>query len=165
MVTGIYPGSFDPVTVGHVDVVTRAAALFEKVIVAIYATPTKDLLFDADERVALFKQAAQDRPNVEVIKFEGLVVRFAKEVGAKVIIRGLRSGSDFDYEYDMTFMNRRLEPDMDMVFFMTSQEHMFVSSSLLKEVARLGGDINSMVPPHVAAAVNAKFGLPVNKGI
>ena len=158
MVTGVYPGSFDPVTVGHVDVVSRAAALFEKVIVAVYATPSKDLLFDADERVDLFRRSVQGLTNVEVTKFEGLVVRYAREVGAKTIIRGLRSGSDFEYEFDMAFMNRRLERDVDMVFFMTSQEYMFISSSLLKEVARLGGDIANMVPPHVAEAVYAKFG-------
>ena len=162
IVTGIYPGSFDPVTVGHVDVVTRASALFAKVIVAIYATPSKDLMFDADQRLDLFQQAVVHLPNVEVTKFEGLVVRYAKEVGASVIIRGLRSGSDFEYEFDMAFMNRRLEPSIDMMFFMTSQEYMFVSSSLLKEVARLGGDVKAMLPPHVADAVNLKFGLPVS---
>ena len=162
MVTGVYPGSFDPVTVGHVDVATRAGALFDKVIVAVYGPPSKELMFDADERVALFSRSVEHLPNVEVTKFEGLVVRFAKQVGAKVIIRGLRSGSDFEYEFDMAFMNRRLEPDLDMVFFMTSQDHMFVSSSLLKEVARLGGDINTMVPPKVAEAVYTKFGLPVS---
>ena len=162
MVTGVYPGTFDPVTAGHVDVVCRAAVLFEKVVVAVYSVPTKDLLFDADERVALFNRAVRHLSNVEVVKFHGLVVRFAKEVGAKVIIRGLRSGSDFEYEFDMAFMNRRLEPDLDMISFMTSQEYMFVSSSLLKEVARLGGDITNMVPPNVAEAVYSKFGLPVS---
>jgi len=162
MVTGVYPGSFDPVTVGHVDVVQRASALFDKVIVAVYGAVSKDLLFDADERVDLFQRAVENLPNVEVTKFEGLVVRFAKEVGAKVIIRGLRSGSDFEYEFDMAFMNRRLEPELDMVFFMTSQEYMFVSSSLLKEVARLNGDIDALLPPHVAKAVKIKYGLPVS---
>jgi len=161
MATALYPGSFDPVTVGHVDVVNRAASIFDRVIVAVYRMPAKALLFDSDERVALFQNAVTHLPNVEVTKFDGLVVRFAKEVGADVIVRGLRSGSDFEYEFDMAFMNRRLEPAADMVFFMASQEYMFISSSLLKEVARLGGDITSMVPPHVAEAVNAKFGLPV----
>ena len=159
MVTGVYPGSFDPVTVGHVDVVSRAAALFENVIVAVYATPSKNLLFDADEQVDLFKRSVRGLSNVEVTKFEGLVVNHAKEVGAKVIIRGLRSGSDFEYEFDMAIMNRRLESDVDMVFFMTSQENMFVSASLLKEVARLGGDVKGMLPDHVIEAVNHKFGL------
>ena len=162
MVTGVYPGSFDPVTVGHVDVVCRAAALFEKVIVAVYATPSKDLMFDADERVDLFRRSVPGLPNVEVTKFEGLVVRYAREVGAKAIIRGLRSGSDFEYEFDMAIMNRRLESDVDMVFFMTSQDNMFISSSLLKEVARLGGDVKGMLPGHVAEALNLKFGLPVS---
>ncbi len=162
MVTGVYPGSFDPVTVGHIDVATRASALFDKVIVAVYGAPAKDLLFDADERVALLTKATRHLPNVEVTKFDGLVVRFAQLAQAQVIIRGLRSGSDFEYEFDMAFMNRRLVPELDMVFFMTSLENMFVSSSLLKEVARLGGDITAMVPPNVADAVYSKFGLPVS---
>ena len=161
MVTALYPGSFDPVTMGHVDITTRASALFSKVIVAVYATPSKDLLFDADERVSLYNQAVRHLPNVEVIKFEGLVVRLAEDLKIEVIVRGLRSGSDFEYEFDMAFMNRRLAPGIDMSFFMTSQEHMFLSSSLLKEVARLGGDVTGMVPPHVAEAVYTKFGLPV----
>ena len=162
MVTAIYPGSFDPVTMGHLDITTRGSALFEKVIVAVYSTPSKDLLFSTDERVELFQQSIVDLPNVEVMRFSGLVVRFAREVGAAVILRGLRSGADFEYEYDMAFMNRRLERSVDMVSFMTSQDYMFVSSSLLKEVARLGGDVTGMVPPHVVKAVNAKFGLPVS---
>ena len=159
---GIYPGSFDPVTMGHLDITTRGSALFEKVIVAVYSTPSKDLLFSTDERVELFQESIRDLPNVEVMRFSGLVVRFAREVGAAVILRGLRSGADFEYEYDMAFMNRRLERSVDMVSFMTSQDYMFVSSSLLKEVARLGGDVTGMVPPHVVKAVNAKFGLPVS---
>ena len=162
MVTAIYPGSFDPVTMGHLDITTRGSALFEKVIVAVYSTPSKDLLFSTDERVELFQESIVDLPNVEVMRFSGLVVRFAREVGAEVILRGLRSGADFEYEYDMAFMNRRLERSVDMVSFMTSQDYMFVSSSLLKEVARLGGDVTGMVPPHVVKAVNAKFGLPVS---
>ena len=161
MVTALYPGSFDPVTNGHVDVVARAAALFEQVIVGVYATPSKNLLFDAGTRVELFRRSVDHLPNVEVREFEGLVVRFAQEIGAKVIVRGLRSGSDFEYESDMAFMNRRLEPEVDMVSFMASQEYMFISSSLLKEVARLGGNITSMVPAHVAKAVSAKFAKPV----
>lgn len=160
MVTAVYPGSFDPVTLGHVDVTARAASLFDRIIVAVYSTPSKNLLFSTKERVNLFRNAVGHIPNVEVRQFEGLVVRFAQDVGAAVIVRGLRSGADFEYEYDMAFMNRRLAPDVDMVSFMTSQEYMFISSSLLKEVARLGGDITSMVPPDVAQAVYTKFGLP-----
>jgi pantetheine-phosphate adenylyltransferase len=161
MVIAVYPGSFDPVTLGHVDVATRAAALFEKVIVAVYATPSKNLLFSTEERVELFRKAVSNIPNVEIRGFEGLMVRVAQDLNAAVIVRGLRSGSDFEYEYDMAFMNRRLAPDVDLISFMTSLEHVFVSSSLLKEVARLGGDIRGMVTPGVAEAVYAKFGMPV----
>ena len=164
MVTALYPGSFDPVTVGHVDVATRAADLFEKLVVAVYETPSKALLFDTEERHQLMKNACSHLPNVEVVTFSGLVVRFARDIGAGVIVRGLRSGSDFEYEFDMAFMNRRLEPTVDLVCFMTSQDYMFVSASLLKEVAKLGGDITEMVPPNVAQAVYSKFGLPVEEG-
>jgi len=157
MVTALYPGSFDPVTVGHVDVATRAAKLFEKVVIAVYETPSKDLMFTADERLDLLQKSCKHLQNVEVTKFAGLMVRYAKEVNARVIVRGLRSGSDFEYEFEMAFMNRRLEPEVDLVCFMTSQDYMFVSASLLKEVAKLGGDITEMVPPDVAEAVYKKF--------
>ena len=156
MVTAIYPGTFDPVTLGHVDISARASLLFDRVIVAVYSTPSKNLLFTTDERVNLVKDSVTHLKNVEVVEFEGLVVRFAQEVGAAVIVRGLRSGSDFEYEFEMAFMNRRLAPNVDMVSFMTSQEYMFISSSLLKEVALLNGDVTDMVTPQVAEAVNAK---------
>ena len=164
MVTALYPGSFDPVTVGHVDIASRAAIQFEKLVVAVYDTPSKNLLFTTDEREQLMKDACSHISNVEVVRFSGLVVRFAKDIGAGAIVRGLRSGSDFEYEFDMAFMNRKLEPEVDLVCFMTSQDYMFVSASLLKEVARLGGDIKDMVPPKVAEAVYSKFGLPVRDG-
>lgn len=160
MVTALYPGTFDPVTMGHLDVATRAARLFSKVIVAVYDTPSKNLLFSTAERVALMRSAVSGIANVEVRSFSGLVVRCARENAAAAIIRGLRSGPDFDYESQMFFMNRRLEPDVDMVSLMSDQEHTFISSSLLKEVARLGGDITGMVPPHVAVALHEKFQLP-----
>ncbi len=163
MVTALYPGSFDPVTVGHVDIVSRAANLFEKLVVAVYDTPSKNLLFTTDERDQLMKDACSHLPNVEVTRFSGLVVQYAIDIGAGVIVRGLRSGSDFEYEFDMAFMNRRLEPEVDLVCFMTSQDYMFVSASLLKEVAKLGGDITEMVPPNVAQAVYSKFELPVGE--
>ncbi len=156
MVTALYPGTFDPVTAGHVDITNRASALFEKVVVAVYATPSKSLLFSTEERVDLFRRSVGHLPNVEVREFDGLVVRSAQEAGAAVIVRGLRSGSDFEYEFEMASMNRRLAPSVDMVSFMTSQDVMFISSSLLKEVARLGGDVTGMVPPHVADALYSK---------
>ncbi|MAF37586.1 MAG: pantetheine-phosphate adenylyltransferase [Chloroflexi bacterium] len=164
MVTALYPGSFDPVTVGHVDILSRAAKVFDKLVVAVYDTPSKNLLFSTDEREQLMKDACSHLPNVEVQRFSGLVVRYAMDIGASVIVRGLRSGSDFEYEFDMAFMNRRLEPQVDLVCFMTSQDYMFVSASLLKEVAKLGGDITEMVPPNVAQAVYSKFELPVEEG-
>ena len=157
MVTALYPGTFDPITVGHLDIAERAAALFEKLIIGVYKLPDKNLLFSTDERVALFEEAVKDIPNVEVRVFDGLVVRLAKDIGASVIVRGLRSGTDFEYEFDMTFMNRRLEPDVDVVCLMTSQEYKMFSSSLLKEVARLGGDVQDMVPDGVVKALKNKF--------
>lgn len=160
MVTALYPGTFDPVTMGHLDVATRAARLFSRVIVAVYDTPSKNLLFSTEERLDLMRTAVSGVANVEVRSFSGLVVRCARESGAAAIIRGLRSGPDFDYECQMFFMNRRLEPEIDLVSLMSDQEHTFISSSLLKEVARLGGDITGMVPPHVAVALRAKFRLP-----
>ena len=146
------------------DIASRAAIQFEKLVVAVYDTPSKNLLFTTDEREQLMKDACSHISNVEVVRFSGLVVRFAKDIGAGAIVRGLRSGSDFEYEFDMAFMNRKLEPEVDLVCFMTSQDYMFVSASLLKEVARLGGDIKDMVPPNVAEAVYSKFGLPVGEG-
>ena len=160
MVTALYPGSFDPVTMGHLDVARRAARLFDRLIIAVYDTPSKSLLFNTEERVGLMRDAVSDMGNVEVRPFTGLVVQTAREAGAATIIRGLRSGPDFEYECQMFFMNRRLEPEVDMVSLMSDQSHTFISSSLLKEVAQLGGDISGMVPPNVAGALAEKFQLP-----
>ena len=160
MVTALYPGTFDPVTMGHLNVAQRAARLFDSLIVAVYDTPSKSLLFNTEERVGLMREAVADLGNVTVQPFNGLVVSTARDSGAAAIIRGLRSGPDFEYESQMFFMNRRLEPDVDMVSLMSDQEHMFISSSLLKEVAQLGGDISGMVPDHVARALAEKYQLP-----
>jgi pantetheine-phosphate adenylyltransferase len=159
MAVVMYPGSFDPVTLGHVDIVTRAAAIFEKVIVAVYATPSKDLLFDSQERVDLFRGAVAHLHSVEVIKFTGLVVECARTIGANVIARGLRSGSDFEYEFEMAYMNRNLAPDIELVCFMASLPYQYVSSSLLKEVVGLGGDVSNLVPINVIEAVKKKLNL------
>ena len=164
MVKALYPGSFDPVTVGHLDITARAAKLFDEVIVGVYDTPSKSLLFTTDERVELFEQACAHLPNVRVVKYSGLTVRFARDIGAGVVVRGLRSGYDFEYEFEMAFMNSKLEPEVDLVCFMTSQDYVFVSASLLKEVAKLGGDIREMVPPNVAEALYQKFANPVVEG-
>ena len=159
MVLAIYPGTFDPVTLGHVDITARAAGIFEKVIVAVYNQSPRDTLFSNTERVNLFLQAIETLPNVEVASFEGLVIEYARRVGAQVIVRGLRGGSDFEYEYEMAFMNKNLAPDVELVCLMTSMQYQFIRSSLLKEVAGLGGDIGNLVPPHVAKAVRHKMGL------
>ena len=161
MVTALYPGSFDPVTMGHLNVAQRAARLFDRLIIAIYDTPAKErVLFSTAERVALMEEAVADLDNATVRSFTGLVVETARATGAAVIIRGLRSGPDFDNESQMFFMNRRLAPGVDMVSLMSDQEHTFISSSLLKEVAQLGGDISGMVPSHVAQALAEKYQLP-----
>ncbi len=164
MVIALYPGSFDPITVGHLDITARASKLFDELVVGVYDTPSKSLLFNTNERVELFEQASSHIPNVRVVKYSGLTVRYAKEIGADVVVRGLRSGYDFEYEFEMAFMNSKLEPEVDLVCFMTSQDYVFVSASLLKEVARLGGDIREMVPPNVAEALYSKFENPVLEG-
>jgi len=153
----LYPGSFDPVTKGHIDVAERAASLFEELIVAIYDAPPKHLLFSTEERVELMRKALSHIPNVRVDSFSGLTVEFAKKVKADVIVRGLRVSSDFEKEYEMALMNRKLAPEVELVCFMTDLEYEFVSSSLLKEICKLGGSIEDFVPEHVAAALREKF--------
>ncbi len=156
MTIAIYPGSFDPITNGHLEVVGRAAKLFDKVVVGVYATPAKGLLFTAEERVELARQAIGNLPNVEVESFAGLTVDFARKMNAQVMIRGLRMTLDFEREFDMAMMNKKLYPELELVCFMSAQEYQFLSASLLKEVAGLGGPIDSLVPPHVAEALRRK---------
>lgn len=157
MVVAIYAGTFDPITNGHQDIVVRAANMFDRVIVSVFDTPSKSLLFSTEERVDMCQQTVRGMPNVEVKQFNGLVVDFAQEVGATAMVRGLRSITDLDYEVAMVMMNRKLHPDVDTVFLYTSLEYQFVSSTLIKEVVQYGGDINSLVPEHVAAALSNKY--------
>ena len=157
MVLALYPGSFDPVTMGHVDIAERAAALFDGVIVGVYEIPPKQLLFSTKERVALMKKALKHIPNAKVVSYEGLTVDFARKMNAKVIVRGLRMSSDFEKEFEMALMNKKLASDIEVVCFMTKLEFEFVSSSLLKEAARLGGHIDDLIPPHVMDALKEKF--------
>ena len=157
MTLALYPGSFDPVTMGHVDIAERAAALFDGVIVGVYEVPPKQLLFNAKERVSLMKKALKHIPNAKVVSYDGLTVEFARKMKAKVIVRGLRMSSDFEKEFEMALMNKKLASDIEVVCFMTKLEFEFVSSSLLKEAARLGGHIDDLVPPHVMDALNEKF--------
>jgi len=152
----IYPGTFDPIHYGHVDVVRRAADIFDRVIVAVYDRPSKNLLFSTDERVTMVTEAIKDISNVEVASYSGLTVAYALERGARAIIRGLRATSDFEFEFQLALMNRHLSPRIEALFLMTSLEHAHLSSSLIKEVAHLGGDMEGLVPPHVATALDRK---------
>ena len=156
MTIAIYPGSFDPITNGHLSVATRAAKLFEKLIIGVYNTPDKHLLFTTEERIELVRQAIVNLPNVEVESFSGLTVDFAQKVKAQAMVRGLRMGADFEREFDLAMMNKKLSPDLEVVCLMANQEYQFLSSSLLKEAARLGGKIDSFVPKHVATALRKK---------
>ena len=156
MTIAIYPGAFDPITNGHLDLDTRAAKLFQKLIVGVYNAPTKALLFTTEERVDLVRQSIADLPNVEVEPFSGLTVDFARKVGAQVIVRGLRIGADFEREFEMALMNKKLAPDCELTCLMTNLKYQFLSSSLLKEVASLGGYIDDLVPKPVATALKKK---------
>jgi len=152
----IYPGSFDPITNGHLDIITRAAKLFEKLIIGVYDTPDKRLLFTTEERAELARQATATLPNVEVRVFTGLTVEFAKKVKAQAIVRGLRMSADFEREFDLAMMNKKLSPEIELVCLMSDLKYQFLSSSLLKEAARLGGNIDNFVPKHVAEALGKK---------
>jgi len=156
MTTALYPGTFDPITNGHLDIATRAAKLFQKVVIGVYDTPEKTVLFSTEERVELVRQALADLPGVEVAPFSGLTVGFAEKVGAIAIVRGLRIGADFEYEREMALMNKNLSPDIELVCLMASLQYQFLSSGRVKEVARLGGQIDNLVPAAVAEALRKK---------
>ena len=154
MTSAIYPGTFDPVHNGHVDIAARASQLFDRLFVAVYESPPKEVLFTTERRVELFQESVADLPNVEVASFSGLVPAHARNVGARFIIRGLRAGLDFETEFEMALMWRNLDPDIDVVCMMSTLEYQFVYSSRIKEVAKLGGDVQSLVPPAVATALS-----------
>ncbi len=156
-VLALYPGTFDPVTNGHIDVVRRAAALFDSLIVAVYDGPHKRVIFDIKERVGMIREAVSDAANVNVMPFSGLTVDFARQKGAKAIVRGLRITSDFEYESAMALMNRHLDNDIETVCLFSSIENQYVSSSRVKEIATLGGNISTLVPANVVAPTNAKL--------
>jgi pantetheine-phosphate adenylyltransferase len=153
----IYPGSFNPVTNGHLDIAARAAKIFDKVVIGVYETPDKPILFTTEERIELIRQAIAHLPNVEVESYGGLTIDFAKRVEAQAMVRGLRMSADFEREFDMAMMNKELYPELETVCFMARVEYQFLSSSLLKEVASLGGNIDYLVPKHVAEALRKKF--------
>lgn len=152
-IKAIYPGTFDPVTNGHTDLIERASLLFNEVIVGIAASPSKKPLFDLNHRVEMLKQVTQHLPNVQVIGFTGLLVDFAEKNQAKVLIRGLRAVSDFEYEFQLANMNRRLSPDLESVFLTPAEENSFISSTLVKEVALHRGDVKQFVHPVIESAL------------
>lgn len=156
MVRALFPGTFDPIHYGHVDIAERAARLFDEVIMAVYDRPLKTLMFLPDERIALVKQSLKDNSKIKVTGYSGLTVGFCREVGAQVIVRGLRVFSDFEFEFRMALANQRLATDIETVALITAEQHTFLSSSTVREIAMLGGDVSSMVPPHVEAALKAK---------
>jgi pantetheine-phosphate adenylyltransferase len=158
--TAVYPGTFDPLTNGHLDIARRAASLFDTLIIAVYTFPSKNLLFSAEERMQLWQEviATEDLPNVRVDMYKVLTVNYVRSVGGHVIIKGLRSPNDFEAEFQQGLMNRKLAPEIETVCLLTNLEQLFVSSSLLKEVARLGGDVSDMLPPAAVAALRKKFG-------
>jgi len=153
----LYPGSFDPITNGHIDIIERASTIFDELVIGVYDRPGKNILFSAAERVALVKQAVSHISNVQVQSYSGLTVAFAKKIGAKVVVRGLRMITDFEREFEMAMMNKKLDPSLELVCFMASLQYEFLSSSLLKEVAQLEGCLEGMVPEHVAVALMNKF--------
>ena len=155
-VTAVYSGTFDPLTLGHEDVVKRAAQLFDKVVIAVAVAHHKKTMFTLEQRVDMTRQALADCPNVRVATFEGLVIEFAQAIGARTMVRGIRSMTDFDYEFQLAGMNRRLAPDIDSVFLNTLDVHQCISSTLVREVNNLGGDVTQFVSPSVLRFMQAK---------
>ena len=153
----IYPGSFDPCTNGHLDIIERSSKIFEKVIVAVLLNSSKTPTFTVEERIDLLKTATAHIPNVEVVSFNGLLAQFAQERNAKVIIKGLRAVSDFEYEFQMSLTNTKLNPNVETLFMTTKSENMYLSSSIVREVARYGGDISDMVPKVITEKIYKKF--------
>lgn len=153
----VYPASLDPIHNGHIDIALRAAKIFDDVIVAIYDMPKKKILFSVDERLQLAQQAFQDFSNIRVAKYSGLTVNYVQSVGGMAIIRGLRVFSDFELEFRMGLANRKLAPEIETVSIMSDERHVHISSSTIREIAELGGDVSSMVPPFVADALKKRF--------
>ena len=156
--TAIYPGSFDPLTKGHEDLIRRSLSLADRVVVAVAVNPSKQPLFPVTERLALLRAAVGDDPRVAFESFDGLLAEFAKKVGASIVVRGLRAVSDFEYEFQMALMNRQLHPSLETVFLVPAVDLTYLSSSLVREVARYGGDVSALVHPAVAAALARRYG-------
>lgn len=155
----VYPGGFDPVTYGHLDLVKRATQLFDKVVVGVVMGRGRDTMFEFEERVELFRQAVADMPSVEVEGYSGLTVDFARRKGAIAMVRGIRAVSDFEAEFSQALMNRKMAPELESVYLMTNQDFLYVSASRIREVSRLGYDVADLVPPHVRLAIRSKLGM------
>ncbi len=153
----VCPGSFDPITYGHLDIIERASKVFDKVYISVLRNSSKQGLFTPQERVDMIEEVTQHLENVEVIQFNGLLIDFCQQVGAKAIVRGLRAVSDFEYEMQLTSMNRKLDSDIETIYMMTNNNYSFISSSIVKEVAKYGGKIEDVVPPHIANLLEEKF--------
>ncbi len=156
-IKAVYPGTFDPITLGHEDLVHRAARLFDEVIVAVAGSTSKNTVFSLEERTALATEVFTQYSNVKVVGFSGLLMQFVQDQGAQMVIRGLRAASDFEYEFQLAGMNRKLYPKLETIFLTPSEQYMFVSSSLVREVAKLGGDVHQFVSPTVEAAILQKL--------
>jgi pantetheine-phosphate adenylyltransferase len=157
MVRAVFPGTFDPIHYGHIDIAHRAARLFDEVIIAVFNKPLKTIVFSPEDRIRLVEQAFVGVPKIKVMGYCGLTVEFCRRNDAQVIVRGLRVFSDFEYEFRMALANHRLAPEIEVVPFITHEDHTFLASTTVREIASLGGDVSSMVPPHVAQALHTKF--------
>jgi len=157
MVRAVFPGTFDPIHFGHMDIAFRSARLFDEVVVAVYDKPLKSLLFPPEVRIDLVKRSFMSQPNITVVGYSGLTVSFCRVIGAQVIVRGLRVFSDFEYEFRMALANHRLDQDIEVIALITAEEHSFLSASTVREIASLGGNVSSMVPAHVEQALIQRF--------
>ncbi len=155
-ITAVYPGTFDPITCGHFDLIERAARFYDRLVIAVADNRNKNALFSLEERVELARLVTAEMPNVEVVGFSGLLVDFVQEIGGNVLLRGLRAVSDFEYEFQLASMNRKLAPDVETMFMTPAEQYAFISSSLVKEISALGGDVSEFVHPAVAGALKAK---------
>lgn len=157
MVRAVFPGTFDPIHMGHVAIAERAVRLFDEVVVAVFDRPMKSLLFSPDERISLVEQTFEGTPKISVMGYSGLTVEFCRKIGAQVIVRGLRVFSDFEYEFRMALANHRLAPEIEVVALITNEEHTFLSGSTVREIASLDGDVSSLVPAHVEVALQERY--------